>query len=770
MTRSFDGAFVVRRLASVLLLALCVSAVFGAQAWAGAAAAAETCPNGALRLGPSAALPDCRAYEQVTPVQKGGRSIIAHPQVTQASLGGDSITFQGFGVPGGVGEQNLPTFLARRNAAGWFSQGLLPPQNCAGCADVLGWSEDLTQVYDRDKSEFDEAILLRDSATGELHNLTGFFEATYAYDATSADGSKVFFEGQTFGTPLIAGAPASGVNTYVWDRNTGLVSLVGVLPNGAAPEHGSVGGPYDWKSENLSTGGASVGFGGYELQQMHAFTGDGARAFFTELEGGQLYLRENPASPSAATVQVSASHKTNGSGVSGADPHGPQPAAFMRATPDGSVALFASREELTNDAHTGSEDQGRDLYMFTSATGVLADLTPDATDANGAEVQGVVGMSEDGSYIYFVANGVLATGAAPGTCKGEGNPRNFAEQGKCNLYVWHNGTTAFIAQLSARLSDRSDWNPYPGQNGAAVIAGGARVSPDGQVLLFGSTLSLTGYDNTQAVNGQQRECAEETELTGPQCREFYRFSAESKQLTCVTCDPTGARPTGNAVLAPIEEGTESAVDTVSTVLVRNLSPGGNRFFFSSPDQLVPEDVNSRYNGYEWEADGTGSCRSSSQNGGCLALLTPGDSPSNSYFLDASTSGGDAFVLTDRPLVGQDTDQLADIYDAREGGGLFAQWPATATPCASADECAPSSPPPPLAGPPASATFSGPGNFTPAAPLPPAKGTTTPLTRAQKLARALNACGKKPRRKRARCRRSAHKRYGSSHASKKGTGR
>lgn len=48
------------------------------------------------------------------------------------------------------------------------------------------------------------------------------------------------------------------------------------------------------------------------------------------------------------------------------------------------------------------------------------------------------------------------------------------------------------------------------------------------------------------------------------------------------------------------------------------------------------------------------------------------------------------------------------------------------------------------------------------PVTPKPITGTHLTRAQKLARALRACKKKPKGKRAACRRRAHKRYGRTH--------
>ena len=49
---------------------------FAPAVLASSASAEETCPNAELRVGPSAGLPDCRAYEQVSPVEKGGRDAV----------------------------------------------------------------------------------------------------------------------------------------------------------------------------------------------------------------------------------------------------------------------------------------------------------------------------------------------------------------------------------------------------------------------------------------------------------------------------------------------------------------------------------------------------------------------------------------------------------------------------------------------------------------------------------------------------------------------
>ena len=57
----------------------------------------------------------------------------------------------------------------------------------------------------------------------------------------------------------------------------------------------------------------------------------------------------------------------------------------------------------------------------------------------------------------------------------------------------------------------------------------------------------------------------------------------------------------------------------------------------------------------------------SSNGGCLSLISSGESPTDSEFIDASADGTDVFFATNSSLLPQDPG-LIDIYDARAGGG------------------------------------------------------------------------------------------------------
>jgi hypothetical protein len=188
-------------------------------------------------------------------------------------------------------------------------------------------------------------------------------------------------------------------------------------------------------------------------------------------------------------------------------------------------------------------------------------------------------------------------------------------------------------------------------------------------------------------------------------------------------------------------------------------------FFESAEALVPGDANLQSDVYEWEADGEGSCESDTQNGGCLFLISGGQSPQHSYFGDASASGNNVFFFTRQSLVSQDQDNNADLYDARVDGGILTQNPPPpSVPCSEEVACrSGSSSVPSVFGSPSSTTFSGSGNLLPQAPPGPSVKhvKTAAQIRAEKLAKALKACGSKPKSRRRRCEATARKRYGAS---------
>jgi hypothetical protein len=88
---------------------------------------------------------------------------------------------------------------------------------------------------------------------------------------------------------------------------------------------------------------------------------------------------------------------------------------------------------------------------------------------------------------------------------------------------------------------------------------------------------------------------------------------------------------------------------------RALSDDGTRLFFDSFDGLVPQDSNGMMDVYEYEA-------------GRAMLISSGSGSSDSRFADASSNGDDVFFTTRDQLVPQDQDQSVDLYDARVGGG------------------------------------------------------------------------------------------------------
>jgi hypothetical protein len=699
-TPQTDHARSANRL-GVALLAIALAAtcwLLAALAGSVARAAVDTCPNAGFRTGYSADLPDCRAYELVSP--PGSRPYISSTlsvSFTQASATGNGIAwFSWYPIPGA--ESSGFHYLSTRGSTGWSTVGAIPPQsptssNLFACLPSIYFSPDLSRGvlsdgFDAQGSNADgecggddpmlvegepqgtRNLFLHDSGGGPHQLLIvtdtgalptsaqlGTPPANAEFQAGSSDFSHIVFEDEAQLTP---GAPG-GIGLYEWSG--GAVRLVSVLPDGT-PVAGTIGN----SAEYVGPGAVGIGPGGF--QGAAPFTGgvssDGSRVFFEA--DGDLYLRENadqPQSPisggvctdpaDACTVQVDAS-QASGPGGGG---------TFGWASADGSEVYFTDDAVagLTSDTVSGS---GENLYRYDVGTGHLTDLTP----SGDAEVQGVSGVSEDGSFAYFVANGALSPGAAAG---------------QPNLYLSHGGATTFIATLDP--GDSSDWS-----NEFLT----ARVSSSGRFAAFNSVKSLTGYDNTET---SPEACGDPT-VPGDPCTQIYLYDASANDLTCVSCNPSGVRPTGGTTLLPTTQMTNTPA---AAHLSRVLTDEG-RVFFDSPDPLVPGASNGLSNVFEFEPDGVGRC---AQAPACLHLISSGRSDNGSFLYDASSGGDDVFFVTTQKLLGDGTDGQLSIYDARVAGG----FPTTATPpppC-TGDSCKGSPPPPPAEPSPGSSLFSGPGN-------------------------------------------------------------
>jgi hypothetical protein len=102
------------------------------------------------------------------------------------------------------------------------------------------------------------------------------------------------------------------------------------------------------------------------------------------------------------------------------------------------------------------------------------------------------------------------------------------------------------------------------------------------------------------------------------------------------------------------------------------------------------------------------------NQGCIYLISTGKSEFPSLFADASASGNDVFFFTRQGLVGQDKDQLMDVYDARINGGLESQNPPPTVVC-EGEGCKGAVGVPPVFESPGTALFQGVGNEKPKRP-------------------------------------------------------
>lgn len=711
------------------------------------------CLNQALRVGPSAALPDCRAYELVSPLEKENGDVLtllnsfSRPtNLDQSSTGGTGFTYSSYrAFDDPKGAPYTDQYLARRDpGAGWRTEALDPPQGPqtnlnrslenpykAFSADLeSGWllqegeptpdpcgSSGFAELYHREGSGAFAALscapIEHDDSSTFMPEVQGF----------SADGSHTVFRADEALTTDASDAPdpsrAGGIYQVYEASGAGRLRLVSVLPDGEVNATNSSAG----------TVGETLPAGNWNFNRLgslvHAVSEDGTRVFWSAYGSsgvGSLYLRINAdQAQSTFDGEGHCDQPARACTIPVSETVSPEPVYFQAGNPQGTGALF----KVTQGPLAG------DLYRFD------AEAKPSTSQLIAKAVQqDILGASADLSRVYYVSEEATSQQQSEG-----------ATQDEPNVYLADEGTTRFIATLSSAgagelRSDLTDTYGTPVEK--TPIGHAARVSPDGRSLVFMSnSLALServaDYDNTDANSGQSDA-------------EVYLYDTSANEgkgkLRCVSCDPSGGRPLGRQIgVGNNNKGPgywgAARIPIFETELYqpRYLSDDGQRVFFDSYGPLVLGDTNGKEDVYQWEAQGSGSCTAESSSyvqasGGCLSLLSSGQSPVDSEFLDASASGSDAFFTTSEGLVPQDAG-LIDVYDARVDGGFPV---GSNAPAVCEGEACQGAPVPPLDTTPASFAFNGPGN-----PVPPVLVTSKVVVKPK-----LKPCKKGTVRQRGKC--------------------
>jgi WD40-like Beta Propeller Repeat len=805
--------FLERVCFAAMVVVLCALNVgFAAPALAAGDANTAACPN-EESSGFRPYLPDCRAYELVTPPFKEGFPVATAGYFAAnfgAGPGEDAPLFEGnsFGAFAGgpdansFGEGN--DYFFRRTASGWVTVAADPqPSEFVGndafsrlggavlSADAHGTA--LMDLHRPSESAWTQDLYLRgiDGALTEVGPMvppsavppgpTGVLSAKSGivqFVGASQDLSHVLF--QVTDSRVVP----PGVTTNLWPGDTTLANTgEGSLgPSLSLYEHAGTGqseprlvgvrneGPLDGHpsinegAELISKCGTSLG-APHNGNRHHAISASGDVVYFTPnhacLEGGpgsgppvfELYARDNGSS----TVDVSEPSPSECASDAECEGAAPADANFEGASADGGLAYFTSTQKLLP---TASEDttttdsaavegcqlttgeHGCNLYVFVQGAGGSHHLnlvSGGDTSGLGPEVQGVAAMSEDGTSVYFVAKGVLASNAGAGDEPGTSEPQHAAA-GAENLYLYRRsaggsgGAITFVATLGE--FDSFQW--------PRDASGAMNVTPDGRFLVFNSFSDLTPDDTSTAA-------------------QVFIYDAMEATLKRVSIGDQGFNNDGNTEIsdAIIRQPSTQAVYNYDTN--PSVSNDGSVVAFSSTAALTPnalsDPANRARNAYEYRD-------------GRVFLLSDGKSAlgSSELFFGAnsvgvSSNGTDIFVATGGRLVPEDTDSLIDIYDVRVGGGA----PRTlgASQCRD-DGCQQPGPEAAFSSPPASTSFPGEAAVPKSTVLPP---TPAPKpSRAQQLQKALKACSKRPRAKRARCRAAARKRYGPHRHAHRGTPR
>lgn len=512
-----------------------------------AASAAAACSNDQFRVGPSAQLPDCRAYEMVSPPDKNGGDVDTFVPLRSAPSGDAALYASTSAFADAPSRPIYGFYVSRRNGVGWSTESIEAPQvhERGHIFTVSVASPDLGQTLQVSRValapgaiEGGSNLYLRDNLSGDRRLIAAQADVDL-YEALAQVGGAPYLAGASAWSnllfssrvPLLPEAPAGGV-TNLYEYGGGELRIVNRLPDGG-----------------VSPAGGSIGHVGSTLPRAHAVSEDGSRVFFNTGVFGipsPLYMRED----GEVTVPVSESQRPGEEGVMG-------DALFGGAAADGSVVYFYSDAKLTEDSQAARPT----LYRYEVDSGELRDLTIAPGLPEGAWVWDVLALSEDGSHVYFSAVGDL-TGEAP------------ESPFDANLYLWHENEIEWIG------TTRGD---------AVEFAGPPKrmASPNGAYFAFSAFSALTPDDVPSP------SCPRDPVHANPPgaCEDVYLYDSAADALTCVSCDGPGL---GFSRFGGFVKPLSGLGDEFPRAVLDD-----GTVFFDSPNRLLPADDDARNDVYAW---------------------------------------------------------------------------------------------------------------------------------------------------------------------------
>jgi hypothetical protein len=623
------------------------------------------CPNNYVRQQTNSSyLPDCRAYELVSPGKAGG--VLLYPgdeyweleglPLAQDEYGASTLWAQNTGLA--MNPARFAFASATGTIEGLHAPNQVLPDTYVSTRTTSGWVTTLPGIDDtyghpsRKQCSDSMAFCIEGSYPEGSFFPEELGNAPYLFNVDgdmlerlptnlalipngahyigarriASDFGHLFFSSRS--VPFAAGGITTGPGSaYDNDLRERTVTLVSRLENGQPiPQFGS-------STHAIEFPGVSAD-GTHVLMQTES----------SSLGPYRLYMRVND----AVTYELA--------------PGGKPIKDFVGMTRDGGKVFFTSAEQLTGE----DTDSGVDLYMWKD-DGSLTLISQGNGNGNSDACSA--------SWISQCGVGVLDTERRWAGYRWDqpGEPPYYDAKGFDDLIAEEAGDVYFYSPElldGTKFGIKNQRNLYVDRKGAiqlvATLDAGTQIyrmqiSRDGSHAALLTDSRLTSYDNEGF-------------------REMYTYDAETGAIRCASCAPNGDPPSTD--VRGSEAGPYMADD--------------GRTFFATSDDLVPRDKDNLTDVYEY-VDGQPQLISS----GVTARDFTGGSelfgvfviPVHTGLESVSRDGTDVFFSTYDTLVEQDLNgQFIKFYDARIGGGFTSNPPLG--PCAAADEChGPASSPP-----------------------------------------------------------------------------